>query len=208
MQDLPPVLQLQLKRFDYDYHKDTMVKVCRASGYCSHSCGSFFRLDSQLLLSASAAVWIIYFYHSLFQLHPGASVPSALISCLLSLQVHGSVVWGDLAFINCGNTVAAFVSRAPVAPFKRAITKAVRKLPSVHTHVQKTPTLAGQHSAAIPREDLKTQPSAAAVVSHDSSSCGLLLQILKMYGSAVLPSQWGVFCKCVWTDCSSGTYVG
>jgi hypothetical protein len=26
--DLPPVLQLQLKRFEYDYMRDTMVKVC------------------------------------------------------------------------------------------------------------------------------------------------------------------------------------
>lgn len=26
--DFPPVLQLQLKRFEYDYMRDTMVKVC------------------------------------------------------------------------------------------------------------------------------------------------------------------------------------
>lgn len=26
--DFPPVLQLQLKRFEYDFMRDTMVKVC------------------------------------------------------------------------------------------------------------------------------------------------------------------------------------
>jgi hypothetical protein len=26
--DFPPVLQLQLKRFEYDYMRDSMVKVC------------------------------------------------------------------------------------------------------------------------------------------------------------------------------------
>lgn len=28
--DFPPVLQLQLKRFEYDFQRDIMVKVCKA----------------------------------------------------------------------------------------------------------------------------------------------------------------------------------
>ena len=30
--DFPPVLQLQLKRFEYDFQRDIMVKVCA----CNH----------------------------------------------------------------------------------------------------------------------------------------------------------------------------
>lgn len=31
--DFPPVLQLQLKRFEYDFMRDTMVKVSSRYGY-------------------------------------------------------------------------------------------------------------------------------------------------------------------------------
>ena len=35
---LPPVLQLQLKRFEYDIHRDTMVKVCGCVWLCLCVC--------------------------------------------------------------------------------------------------------------------------------------------------------------------------
>lgn len=39
--DFPPVLQLQLKRFEYDFMRDTMVKVCMGFFYIG---GSHFRV--------------------------------------------------------------------------------------------------------------------------------------------------------------------
>lgn len=34
----PPVLQLQLKRFEYDFQRDTMVKVCVGLNDSLHNC--------------------------------------------------------------------------------------------------------------------------------------------------------------------------
>lgn len=42
--DFPPVLQLQLKRFEYDFMRDTMVKV--SAWYHFIICGAFFYIPS------------------------------------------------------------------------------------------------------------------------------------------------------------------
>jgi ubiquitin C-terminal hydrolase len=35
-QSFPPVLHLQLKRFEYDIQRDAMAKVCRQKPYCNN----------------------------------------------------------------------------------------------------------------------------------------------------------------------------
>ena len=42
--DFPPVLQLQLKRFEYDFMRDTMVKV--SAWYPFIICAAFFDISS------------------------------------------------------------------------------------------------------------------------------------------------------------------
>lgn len=52
--DLPPVLQLQLKRFEYDMHRDTMVKV--RPSLCSSFCCQEWQAPSGIDHSSSPGV--------------------------------------------------------------------------------------------------------------------------------------------------------
>lgn len=50
--DFPPVLQLQLKRFEYDFMRDTMVKV-------SILCGTLMLSVEQLIEAPVSAVYLL-----------------------------------------------------------------------------------------------------------------------------------------------------